>query len=141
MDIYSESRFNVLGTHEINLGSETFWWVGAADNSNIRTDPNTPGETCYSLSMAPNDLTHGSITGISDLPVNSASVSWLNFLFFIAEDTIPEALPPFDAISNPAYAFLTFTALGNEVITITLGSVSINGVPDSGSTEVFLELL
>ena len=63
------------------------------------------------------------------------------FPFFIAEDTITEAFPPFDTISNPAYAFLTFTALGNEVIILNLGSVSIIAVPDSGSTEVFLELL
>ncbi|QXD33698.1 VPDSG-CTERM sorting domain-containing protein [Candidatus Pelagisphaera phototrophica] len=137
-DIYSETRFYVLGTHEINLGSETFRWVGAADNSNIRTSPNTPGETAYTVHMAPNDFTYGSITGINDLPVNSVSVSWANFPYVIAEDTIPEVLPPFDAISNPAHAFVSFTPLGNDTITVTLASASISSVPDTGSTAALL---
>ncbi|QXD33699.1 VPDSG-CTERM sorting domain-containing protein [Candidatus Pelagisphaera phototrophica] len=137
-DIFSATRFYVLGTHEINLGSETFRWVGAADNSNIYTSPNTPGETAYSVHMHPHDFTYGSITGINDILVNSLGVSWSNFPYVIAEDTIPTALPPFDAINNPAQATLFFGVLGNDRIIVALDSASIAPVPDTGSTAALL---
>ena len=102
-DIFSATRFYVLGTHEINLGSETLNWLG--DGSYIYTSPNS-GQTSYTAFSVGSDFTSGSFTAINGISVGTLGVSFSYFPYLISEDTIPTALPPFDAINNPAQATL-----------------------------------
>lgn len=117
----------------LNLGSESFHFFGGF----VRTDPNTPGETAYSV-YTRQGLVSATSPNINGLPVNSMSVNFSNFDQIFPLDDIPLTLPPFDPFTDPASMFLRFTNLGNDYIRGNLTSVSITTVSEPSALSLML---
>lgn len=133
-DEWSQTFFeNALQQCLVKIGNETFEFFGGF----VRTDPNTVEETQYSIYTRGGPLSASS-PDINGLPVNSLSLSFSPYPRTFPLDVIPEYLPPFNPVTNPARLFLFFTPLGNDSIAGTLTSVTMESAPVPEPSSILL---